>query len=230
MNKILIFGTGLVVGGVVGYLITKRYCDKKKDEAIDAVVEDFKANYRPSVGVPGGEAGVEINPVGDDGNADNGIARDLLNATTSIGDRPSNVERVQYYKQSEIYKKPNYEDVLASLEGRQAEDVLAENESPSEESFEDIVDEDIHIINLDEYKDDSDGYAQASLLWYVEDDTLTDIENNVIYDRFPIVGDALEHVDTRDLPAGAVVFVINKGFEAKYSIEMISAAFEDMTA
>lgn len=203
--KMIFAFVGGVASGIAGAYI---FLKNKYEQDLEKEIAEFKKEYR----------GVRLK----EDKADNDRPKENYKTKNGIPEKVRervDAEKVSYDKIRASYIKPDISEMYA-------EDVLVQSEHP-----EDGDEEDIRLISLDEFMSDTD-FHKESLIWYAEDDVLTDSYGDIIDDTLPIVGEVMGTVDLKSLPvkdSESSVFIRNANLNIDYEVEVIRASHEAMT-
>lgn len=216
LKNIIIFVGGVTAGAAGGILGTKQYFKKKYAEKADQDIEAMRIWYDEQV-----DAIINYLP---EENEDGEVISEEKVVEESVKKHGDSVNYSSKYKR----KNKPFEDVYGDLGETLSEEdeaALAETIANSEESKSNygrapkIISED----SLGELP----GYIESSvLMYYTEDDVLTDEEDNIIDDPEYFVGNCLEQFDFKHSDE-SVIFVRNFSLDTVYEISKVDGAFHD---
>lgn len=203
------------VGGV-GCGVTGTYvvCKRAFDLALEKEIKDFKKEYRGSRAndiLSKDEAAKEPEEESDK------TYKEEIGIPEKLRTRVD-MEYTDYTKIRSNYVKPEI------MPDETPEDVLAKAEHP-----EDGDEEDIRLISLDEFMSDMT-FDKETILWYTEDDVLTDLFGDVFDDTLPLVGECLTNInyDGDSGDEDKSVFIRNEPLGIDYEVQIITAKHADM--
>lgn len=214
MNKGIIFALGSLVGAASGIVGTYIYMKRLVDQRIQEEVEAYKASYgaRP---LPHFD---EISGVVDPDDIPDLVQAPTERHKSSIGDKPTKIDKVAYHKLA-----ANYSKTIPDDEKEEAE--LAEAEHPIDDvvaSEDNVADGDISIITVEQYEDDNH-HEKTNLIWFVENNVICDEFNEEVEDRELLLGDVLDGMKPEE---ECILYVRNNKAYVDYEIDIVFDSWE----
>lgn len=235
-TTILLCGASALAGGVSGYFIRKKVCEKDIDKRInDAVNEELEniRKHRENAHSDASESGREETLSDDDfvyewareaieqefGDLD-GFNQDRVNALTQC---LANCRKIGLDEdQTDLAIKK----LLAETESPEEDEDEEDGENP-QVVMEDYQNEPPKVIPLDEYSSLPPYFEFLTYHYFEDDDTLTDDGDQIVDDIDRIVGDALVHFGECDPNDDDTVYVLNGSMGLAIEIERIHSAYSE---
>lgn len=226
-KEALIFGSGVVIGGLIGYFASYKYNKARADKEIQAFLDE----------VNGENDGTRSEMAASDENS----PEERVNYIPKAGNsEPPEVSEDMYY--SDFYhdpaesEGPSEYDSPEEREMAAREELLASGALISEENANEIAGSEMSkelssgkkpkIISEESYFEEYRHFDKAELEYYTEDDVLIDPESEEeVDDLARVVGDCLDKYGFRENPEEERIFVRNFGFGTDYEITKIFAQF-----
>lgn len=217
MNRGLIFAGGALIGAAAGCVGTYFYMKKLVDKQVSDEVEAFKASYdghkRPHFEEldTGGITTVEQEM----------SEQRVLRHKSSIDNGPVKIKKKAYHKIAASYAKPS--DILDEEEEEMPNEEL--NAAPEEDlaaTVDTVPDGDISIITVEQFEDDNH-HEKTSLIWFTENNVITDEFNAEVEDRELLLGDVLDGLKPSE---EGFIYVRNNKAYVDYEIDVIFDSWE----
>lgn len=215
LKNIIIFVGGVAAGAAGGVLGTRQYFKKKYAEKADRDIEAIRIWYDEQV-----DAIINYFPEEDE---DGEVISEEEVVEESVKNHGDSVSYGSMYKRKT--DPVEVDDDLGEMLSEEDQAALEETIANSEDSKANygrppkIISED----SLGELP----GYIENSvLMYYTEDNVLTDEDDNVIDDPEYLVGDCLDQFDFRHSDE-TLIFVRNFSLDTVYEISKVNGAFYD---
>lgn len=198
---------GIGIGLAAGFVAGAAYMKNKMSEAIDEIVHDeiqeFMDNWNREMAEEAEEDEEETEEIKDY------TPYNSLHANTNNKPSPSTLFRDRAMEHPE---EPDEET-----------DILEEN--PIKKKEDDDM-KDPKLISEDKFDEDTE-FTKETLLYYTEDDTLTDEDEHEIENQLEYVGEAMDKFGFRDNDDELSIHVRNFEKKTDYEIIKVYAAYRD---